>query len=43
MIVFRRAKDKWLIWSLVALHYSVEGYKILGKRFAESALKLILK
>ena len=25
------------------LHYSAEGYKILGKRFAESALKLILK
>ena len=23
------------------LHYSAEGYKILGKRFAESALKLI--
>lgn len=25
------------------LHYSAEGYKILGKRFAESALKLIRK
>ena len=23
------------------LHYSAEGYKTLGKRFAESALKLI--
>jgi len=25
------------------LHYSAEGYKTLGKRFAESALKLIVK
>ena len=25
------------------LHYSAEGYKTLGKRFAESALKLIRK
>ena len=25
------------------LHYSAEGYKTLGKRFAESALKLITK
>jgi hypothetical protein len=23
------------------LHYSAEGYKTLGRRFAESALKLI--